>query len=178
MVLLYACIATRTVRSASFFMHADYLKILIMLSAPRTPRRLSMPPARRQKATSSRQALTSDFSCTTAHAPTRTRTDSYALLEGILDSTGQTRAMRPSRSTPRSACAATHPRSKRSSPPHPSPLHLDSNQAGGRKHGGATPPRQPTADIHHESGNKHSGADAVHFGPPAGCNGEKGLCEL
>ena len=23
----------------------------------------------------------------------------------------------------------------------PSPLHLDSNQAGGRRHGGATPPR-------------------------------------
>ena len=41
----------------------------------------------------------------------------------------------------KSACASTHPRSKRSSPPPPSPLHLDSNQAGGRRHGGAAPPR-------------------------------------
>eukprot|EP01048_Picozoa_sp_COSAG05_P011815 COSAG05_NODE_1140_length_5740_cov_11.446020_2_plen_129_part_00 len=49
--------------------------------------------------------------------------------------------MPPSRSTPRSACAATHPRSKRSSPPPPSPLHLDANQADRRRHGGATPPR-------------------------------------
>eukprot|EP01048_Picozoa_sp_COSAG05_P018943 COSAG05_NODE_2865_length_2555_cov_28.306471_2_plen_166_part_00 len=37
--------------------------------------------------------------------------------------------MAPFCSPPRSACASTHPRSKRSSPPRPSLLHLDSNQA-------------------------------------------------
>ena len=106
--------------------------------------------------------------CTTARAQMLEHPNSYALLDGIADSTCQTRAMAPSRSAPKSACASTHPRSKRSSPPPPSPLHLDSNQAGGWRHGGATPPRWSTADIHHESGNKHNTANAVHFGLPAG----------
>ena len=57
-------------------------------------------------------------------------------------------------------------------------LILDSNQAGGWRHGGATPPRWSTADIHHESGNKHNTANAVHFGLPARSKGEKGLFEL
>ena len=87
------------------------------------------------------QAPTPEFSCTTARAQTRTHTDSHALLLGIADSTCQTGDMGPSRSTPRSACASTHPRSRRSSPPPPSPLHPDSKQAAGRRHGGATPPR-------------------------------------
>ena len=87
------------------------------------------------------QAPTPEFSCTTARAQTRTHTDSHALLLGILDSTCQTGDMGPSRSTPSSACASTHPRSRRSSPPPPSPLHPDSKQAAGRRHGGATPPR-------------------------------------
>ena len=34
-----------------------------------------------------------------------------------------------------------------------------------------------TADIHHERGNEQSRTMAVHFGLPAGCNGEKGLFE-
>ena len=123
---------------------------------------------RLRKATSSRQAPTPDFSCTTARAQILEHPNSYALLDGILDSTRQTGDMAPFRSAPKSACASTHPRSKRSSPPPPSHLHLDSNQAGGRRHGGRTPPRWSTADIHHESGNKHNTANAVHFGLPAG----------
>ena len=87
------------------------------------------------------QAPAPDFSCTTARAQTRTHTDSHALRLWILNSTCQTGDMGPSRSTPRSACASTHPRSRRSSPPPPSPLHLDSKHAAGRRHGGATPPR-------------------------------------
>ena len=113
-------------------------------ASPPDPRRLSMPPLETCKihsATRSHQAPTPEFSGTTAHAQTRTHTDSYALLLWIADSTCQTGAMAPFRSTPRSACASTHPRSRRSSPPPPSQLHLDSNQAGGRRHGGATPPR-------------------------------------
>ena len=47
-------------------------------------------------------------------------------------------------------------------------VHLDSNHAGGRRHGAATPSRYPTVDIHHASVNTHSMADAVHFGLPAG----------
>ena len=79
--------------------------------------------------------------CMPLACKTRTQTDTHALLLGIADSTCQTGDMGPSRSTPRSACASTHPRSRRSSPPPPSPLHPDSKQAAGRRHGGATPPR-------------------------------------
>ena len=48
----------------------------------------------------------------------------------------------------------------------------------GRRHGGRTPPRWSTADIHHESGNKHNTANAVHFGLRAGWKGENALFEL
>ena len=70
------------------------------------------------------------------HAQTREHTNAYALLLWIQDSMCQTGAMATFRSTP-----STHPRSRRSSPPPPSPLHLDSNQAGGGRHGGRTPPQ-------------------------------------
>ena len=56
----------------------------------RTSRRLSMPPLETCKihsATRSHQAPTTDVSGTTAHAQTRTHTDSYALLLWIADST-------------------------------------------------------------------------------------------
>ena len=93
------------------------------------------------------QAPTPEFSCTTARAQTRTHTDSHALLLGILDSTCQTGDMGPSRSTPRSACASTHPRSRRSSPP---PLPLYTQTLSRRPDGGTAEPhlrgsRRPTS---------------------------------